>query len=110
MHGETLALNYPAFTLYTYPYAVPQFAEVGRIFSPELKGKTDEKAAEQACLSIDAFLKNIGMWFGFDHFNIPRAELKALAKQSMVLPDYKGNPRVATLEEVEDLLKQCVHR
>jgi alcohol dehydrogenase class IV len=110
MHGESLALNYPVFSRFTYTSAKAQFAEVGRIFSPALKDKPDEAAAEQACHSIDEFLKNIGMWFGFEHFNIPEAELNELAQQSLVLPDYKNNPRIATLEETEDLLRQCISR
>jgi alcohol dehydrogenase class IV len=38
---------------------------------------------------------------------MPEEEIPALAKQSMVLPDYKGNPRVATDEEMLELIKQA---
>jgi alcohol dehydrogenase class IV len=37
-------------------------------------------------------------------FGILESELSALAKQSMVLPDYTNNPKVPTLEEVRDVL------
>ena len=39
--------------------------------------------------------------------DMPENEIEALAKQSMVLPDYKGNPRVATLEEMIGLVKEA---
>lgn len=110
MHGESLALNYPAFSRYTYPYAIEQFAEVGRIFNPGLESTGDETAAEKACEEIDKFLKRIGMWFGFKDFDVPENELPALAEQSLVLPDYKNNPRVATVEEVKELLEQSYSR
>jgi len=110
MHGEALALNYPAFTRYTYSSAIPQFAEVGRIFNPELEMEADEKAAESACLEIDNFLKEIGMWFGLEDFKVPDGELDALAEQSLVLPDYKNNPRVVNLTEVRELLGECYTR
>ncbi len=110
MHGESLALNYPAFSRYTYPYAIEQFAEVGRVFNPGLESTGDETAAEKACEEIDKFLKRIGMWFGFKDFDVPENELPALAEQSLVLPDYKNNPRVATVEEVKELLEQSYSR
>lgn len=110
MHGESLALNYPAFTRYTYPHAIGQFATVGRLFNPGLEDTSDEAAAEKACGEIDKFLKEIGLWFGLADFDIPEGELEDLAQQSLVLPDYKNNPRVATVEEVKELLQQCYRR
>lgn len=110
MHGETLALNYPAFTRYTYPHAIKQFAMIGRLFDSNLEDQGDEIAAEKACDELDSFLKEIGMWFGLADFDIPENELDDLAKQSLVLPDYKNNPRVATVEETKGLLQQCYRR
>jgi alcohol dehydrogenase class IV len=55
MHGEALAVIYPEFTRFTYPYAVSQFATVGRIFNPALKNVPDEQAAAQACEALDTF-------------------------------------------------------
>jgi len=37
MHGEALAVTYPEFTRFTYPYAIGRFAAVGRILNPTLK-------------------------------------------------------------------------
>ncbi|WP_299549843.1 hypothetical protein [Seonamhaeicola sp.] len=36
---------------------------------------------------------------------MPKSEIEALAKQCMVLPDYKGNPRVATETEIIELVE-----
>ncbi|UCD38874.1 MAG: iron-containing alcohol dehydrogenase, partial [Fidelibacterota bacterium] len=110
MHGEALALNYPAFTRFTYPYAIKQFALLGRLFDSNLEDQGDETAAEKACEELDSFLKEIGMWFGLADFNIPENELDDLAKQSLVLPDNDANPRVATLEEATQLLQECFRR
>ncbi len=62
MHGESLAVTYPEFTRFTYPYAVHQFAEMGRIFDLKLKNLPDEEAAAGSCQVLDAFQKKIGMW------------------------------------------------
>jgi alcohol dehydrogenase class IV len=53
MHGESLAVTYPEFTRFTYPYAVEKFAEMGRIFNPALRAVSDEIAAEQSCSEAD---------------------------------------------------------
>jgi alcohol dehydrogenase class IV len=110
MHGEALAVNYPAFTRYTYKSAIQQFATVGRIFNSALESDPDEVAAEKACEEIDKFLKEIGMWLTLEGFKVPESELPDLAKQCLVLPDYKNNPKVATLDDVGRLLKESFQR
>jgi alcohol dehydrogenase class IV len=106
MHGESLSIIYPAFSRFTFGHAVRQFAQVGRILDPELIKLSDEKAAEASCLAIDAFIKKIGMWMKLRDAHMPEKEIADLAKASMVLPDYKGNPRVATAAEMLELIKQ----
>ena len=106
-HGVSLAVIYPAFTRYTLAAAIPQFAAVGRILNPELTGVADEDAATQCCVEIDLLLQRIGLWTGLDSLGVPAAELDALAEQSLTLPDYRNNPRVATKDEVRAVLDDC---
>jgi len=110
MHGETLAINYPVFSRFTWSHAIEQFARIGRILNKDLLNVTDDAAAEGSCSEIDKFLRKIGMWFGLADFEVPENELADLAKQSMVLPDYKGNPRVTTPAEMEELIRDCYKR
>ncbi len=109
MHGEALALNYPAFTRFTYTHAVSQFAAASRLLNPVLGNKSDKAAAESMCEEVDKFLKEIGMWFGLADFDIPQEELPELAERSLVLPDNGNNPRVATVDDMKELLEQS-HR
>ena len=108
-HGESSAIIYPAFSRFTYESAVPQFANVGRILYPELEKVSDQEAAKKSCEAIDAFIDKIGMRMTLKDAKMPEEEIPALAKQSMVLPDYKGNPRVATEEEMLALIKQAYY-
>ena len=55
---------------------------------------------------MDKFLKKIGLWISLKDKGMPESEINALARQCMVLPDYKGNPRVANEAEMIDLVKQ----
>jgi len=105
-HGESLAIVYPAFTRFTWKWAVPQFSKLARILNPELKKITDELAAEKSVEEMDKFLKKIGLWICLKDKGMPESEIEALAKQCMVLPDFKGNPRVATEDEMIELVRQ----
>ena len=104
MHGEALAVTYPEFSRYTYPCAVERFAAVGRIFNPELMGATDEQAAAGCCVEIDRFLKRIGMWLNLKQLGVTEDDVVAIADHSRVLPDYQNNPRVATRDEIYEML------
>jgi alcohol dehydrogenase class IV len=110
MHGESLSIIYPAFSRFTYQQAMPQFAAIGRIFNPELNSVSDKVAAERSCDEIDRFIKTIGMWMSLKDANMPEEELPVLAEASMVLPDYKANPRIATADEMLELIKQSYDR
>lgn len=106
-HGEALAMIYPPFTRFTSASAISQFARIGQILNPELLNVTDEVAAEGACQAVVRFLEKIGMKMTLKDAGMPEEEIPALVKQSMVLPDYQGNPRVATDAEMVELIKQA---
>lgn len=104
MHGESLAVTYPEFTRFTYPYAVRQFAEMGRIFDPSLSTVSDEVAAEKSCEVLDEFLKQIGMWLSLKGLGATMEDVANIADNSRVLPDYKNNPRIASRDEIYEML------
>jgi len=106
MHGEALAVVYPAILRYTYKTVADKFAVVGRIFNQSLAGLGDDEAAAKACDLIEGFIKDIKMSICFEDLKIPKEELKALAEASLILPDYKNHPRVADLDEIYKLLKK----
>jgi alcohol dehydrogenase class IV len=110
MHGEALAVIYPAFTRFTSPYAVHSFATVGRIMNPELDGAPEDAAAGCACEEIDRFLRRIGMWLSLEGLGVSQADVVAIADNSRVLPDYKNNPRLASRDEIYDLLAASYRR
>jgi len=106
MHGEALAVMYPEFMRYTYKSAIQKFAIIGRILNPELENVNDEMAAEKSCEEMDKFLKKIGMYLTLEELDVPEEELFAIAGDTMELPDYSVNPRIATRDEVLKMLKK----
>jgi alcohol dehydrogenase class IV len=105
-HGQALASVYPAILRYSWDAAPARFAAAARIFDPALAGAGDAAAAEKLAGVIEAFLHKIGLKIGLADLKIPEAELQALARQSLVLPDYKNHPRVAGQDEIQAILKK----
>lgn len=110
MHGEALAAVYPEFARYTFPYAEEKFAVMGQILNPALIEETRKDAARESCGELESFLKKIGLWMSLEALDIPKEEIEILTKASMVLPDYENNPRIATREEINEILLKCYSR
>jgi alcohol dehydrogenase class IV len=109
-HGEALAILYPACTRFTADAAIEQYAFMARTINPELNDTPDKEAAGYAYTEIVKFLKSVGLFKSLKEVNMPEDEINTLAKQSMVLPDYKGNPRVATYNEMIELVKEAYYQ
>ncbi len=109
-HGEALAVQYPAFTRFTWNSALEKFAAVGRIFNPELESAAETEAAEGCCLEIDKFLQKIGLWIDLKSLGISEEQVRIIANAGQVLPDYKNNPRIASIDEMYTLLMDCFER
>lgn len=109
-HGCALAAQYPQFTRFTWESAVEKFAAVGRIFDPSLSHVNDRKAAEQCCVLIDQFLKKIGLWIGLEELGVTDDDIRQIADCGQVLGDYLNNPRIATIEEMYEMLMACRRR
>lgn len=103
-HGEALAVVYPAVLRYTYKNVPGKLAKVGRFFDKTVANEKGLKAARLSCTAIERFMAKIGMKLSLGGLRIPKEELEALAIQSLVLPDYKNHPKIATLEDVTNLL------
>lgn len=109
-HGYALAAQYPQFTRFTWRSAPKKFAAVARIFDPALQGASELDAAEQCCVLIDNFLKEIGLWIGLDDLKVSAKDIRSIADCGQVLGDYLNNPRVATIDEMYQLLMACRQR
>ena len=103
-HGRALAIVYPEFMRYTVPAAPGRFATVARLFDPSLEDKADGIAAESLCDLVDEFLRQIGLWVGFDDVGVDVEEIDWIADRSQTLPDYENNPKVASIEEIRSML------
>ena len=109
-HGQALAVVYPEFTRYTYPYAQSKFAKIGRLFDPSLEVDSDEKAAEKFCELLDEFMREVNMWLNLKSLGVTKDDIELIADHSQILPDYKNNPRIATRDEIYEILIRSYER
>jgi alcohol dehydrogenase class IV len=106
MHGEALAVVYPAVMRRTWQADVPKFARLARVVDSAGASTTPEAEAERCVDAIETFLDRIGMRLTLGGLRVPREELPALARQSLVLPDYKNHPKVVDVDEVAAILAE----
>ncbi len=110
MHGEALAAIYPEFLQYTYRNSVERFADIARIFRPDLSSEKDEILAQKLADFMVSFLKEIDMWFGLEDLKIKKQDIGKIAEDTFKLPDYSVNPRVPTKEDVLEILGKAYSR
>ena len=77
---------------------------MSKTFNDRLNGANDEEAAKLSHQEIVLFLKEIKLYQKLNEVDMPESEVGALAKQSMVLPDYENNPRVANYDDMIQII------
>ena len=103
-HGVALASVYVACLEFTRPSAIAAFASLARMIDPALN---DVHAAEAATACPDLmqdFIGRIGLAHPLRDLGIAEEDISALAMQSMVLPDYRNNPRVPTHDQMLEII------
>jgi alcohol dehydrogenase class IV len=99
-HGLALASVYRACLEFTWESAVSTFARLAQILEPSLEDVNAAEAAAACPRLVDEFMSGIGLSFSLKDFGISQEEIPALARQSMVLPDYTNNPRIPAYDEL----------
>jgi alcohol dehydrogenase class IV len=103
-HGRALASVYRACLEFTWDSAVSKFAALARILDPKLTDLRDSDAAALCPGLLQEFLVRIGLTCSLKDFGMSKADIPALAKQSMMLPDYSKNPKVPTPANITEII------
>jgi alcohol dehydrogenase class IV len=103
-HGLALASVYRACLEFTWESAVSTFGRLAQILEPSLEDVDAIEAAAACPGLVDEFMSGIGLTFSLRHFGIAQEDIPALARQSMVLPDYTNNPRVPAYDEMLQII------
>jgi alcohol dehydrogenase class IV len=103
-HGLALASIYRACLEFTWESAVSTFGRLAQILEPSLEDVDAIEAAAACPRLVDEFMSGIGLTFSLRDFGIAQEDIPALARQSMVLPDYTNNPRVPAYDEMLQII------
>jgi alcohol dehydrogenase class IV len=103
-HGLALASVYRACLEFTWESAVSTFGRLAQILEPSLEDVDAIEAAAACPRLVDEFMSGIGLTFSLRDFGIAQEDIPALARQSMVLPDYTNNPRVPAYDEMLQII------
>jgi alcohol dehydrogenase class IV len=103
-HGMALASVYRACLEFTWESAVSTFARLAGMLESGLEDIDTLEAAAACPALVDEFMGGLGLGCSLKDFGISKEEIPALAKQSMVLPDYTNNPKVPTYDEMVEII------
>lgn len=109
-HGEGLAILYPEVNRWTWNHAIEKYAAVGRLFNSDLEKISDEKAAEKCCDEIESLLKKIGLWVGLEDKAVSKDDIGEICNDALNLRNYKLHPRLATYEDISNLIIKSFRR
>jgi alcohol dehydrogenase len=70
----------------------------------------DKTAAEKCCDEIDSFLKKIGLWSNLEEKNVSIDDFGSIVEDTLKLRNYSLHPKIATSENVMDLLNRSYKR
>jgi alcohol dehydrogenase class IV len=99
-YGLALASVYRACLEFTWPSAVTMCARLAQIFDPAFEKVPNTEAAERCPDLLQDFLALIDLASTLRNFGIAIEELISLARQSMVHPHYRNNPKVPSPDEM----------
>lgn len=99
-HGQALACLYPAFLRHQANKTPLQCAEIARLFSPALEGKSTQEAADALPELMEQFLDDIGLRKSLYSFGITEEE-----KEKMLSHFLLGVLPFGTKEELTNIMK-----
>lgn len=112
-HGVANALLLPYVMEYNKPFALKKYGDIARAMGVDVKGMTDEQAADAAIEAVRKLSKDINIpqtikelkKKGTDEVLIKKEDLEQLSKDAFIDPCTGGNPRKTSVEEILELYK-----
>lgn len=109
-HGYSNAMLLPAVLEFSMDSTIERLADLGRIFYPEAKSYSDDKAASTAVQAVkqlcaDLNIPNLQSW-GIDEQKFITARGK-MANDALASGSPANSPRVPTQNEIERLYQTC---
>ena len=102
-HGYTSCVTQPYVMEFNRPDSARQQALLARAAGIDIRGMSDEAAAEAAARVVDEFILGLGMPHRLRELEIPREDLPAIAELTLREGGPRSNPR--PLNQPEQLME-----
>ncbi len=107
-HGVANALLLPFVMEYNKPAACKKFGGIARAMGVDIKGMSEEEAADAAIGAVRRLSKAIGIPQRLSEIGIKEEQLKQLAEDAFIDPCTGGNPRKTSVAEILEIYKKAL--
>ena len=106
-HGGTLAIMMPVVMRYNIIACVDRFVDIAKEMGEEVEGLSRMEAAERAPHAVEKFAQSLGIRTKLSRNKEDPKLLPVCAEHALENENIHGNPRIPTLEQIEELYKQA---
>ena len=107
-HGVANALLLPFVMEYNKPAARKKFGDIARAMGVDVKGMSEEEAADAAIEAVRKLSKAIGIPQRLTEIGIKEEQLPQLAEDAFIDPCTGGNPRKTSVAEILEIYKKAL--
>ena len=107
-HGVANALLLPYVMEYNKPAACKKFGDIARAMGVDIKGMTEEEAADAAIEAVRKLSKAIGIPQKLHELGIKEEQLKQLSEDAFIDPCTGGNSRKTSPAEILEIYKKAL--
>ena len=107
-HGVANALLLPYVMEYNKPAALKKFGDIARAMGVDVKGMSEEEAADAAIEAVRKLSKAIGIPQKLRELGIREEQLKQLSEDAFIDPCTGGNPRKTSPAEILEIYKKAL--
>ena len=107
-HGVANALLLPYVMEYNKPAALKKFGDIARAMGVDIKGMSEEEAADAAIEAVRRLSKAISIPQKLHEHGIKEEQLKQLSEDAFIDPCPGGNPRTTSPAEILETYKQAL--
>lgn len=106
-HGMAMAIMMPPLMKFNLIACVDRLADIAAALGEKIEGLSKREAAEKASLAVRQLSESIGLPTTLTEYGVDLKLIPSLAKWASKDGDLPGNPRVPTLEQIEELYKEA---
>jgi alcohol dehydrogenase class IV len=108
-HGAGNGLLLPYVMRYNLPARLPQFARIAEWLGEDVRGLSEQEAAERAVVAVEKLRADVGIPAKMSELGVTEGQIRGFAEKAFALKRLmRVNPREVTLEALEGILRAAL--